>query len=229
MSKTIKLPVLSLTAAYTLNKELRDKGIPTIDRVLIAVSNKDFTTASGIIIPGGNKEEVPKKGTVIQKGLISSDYRHIDELIQIGSVVTYGNYAGKKVEPIDVEGFDLMVLSITEICYIERNPEYSEKQSSIKKESGEITKEYLVNKSEVYKDIYLRTVKVISDTLDILENDIYPYSSITNDMGADSLDLVELTMNIEKEFRISLPDKELKDIEDDKVVTIIEYLYKKLN
>lgn len=121
--KRMELPVLSLVAANTINNKLVGKGIPTTDRVLIAVSNKDFTTQSGIIIPGGNKEEVPRKGTIVQIGLISDDYSYLKDLLKIGNVVTYGNYAGKKVEPfdLDLDGFDLMVLSITEICYIESN------------------------------------------------------------------------------------------------------------
>lgn len=121
MSTTLKLPLLSAVAAKTVNENLKSKGIPTIDRIVIAVSNKDFQTSTGIIIPGGNKEDVPRRGTIVQVGNISTDYQYFKELLQIGSVVTYGNYAGKKIEPdcIQLDGFDLMVLSLTEICYIE--------------------------------------------------------------------------------------------------------------
>lgn len=120
-SRTFNLPTLSVVAAQTLNEKLNKIGLPTVDRVVIAVNNKDFTTSSGIIIPGGNKEDVPRRGTIVQVGKISEDYRYFEELLQIGSIITYGNYAGKKIEPedIELEGFDLMVLSLTEICYIE--------------------------------------------------------------------------------------------------------------
>lgn len=120
-SRTINLPTLEVVAAKTLNEKLNKIGLPTVDRVVIAVSNNDFTTSSGIIIPGGNKEDVPRRGTIVQVGKISEDYQYFKELLQIGSIITYGNYAGKKIEPdgIDIEGFDLMVLSLTEICYIE--------------------------------------------------------------------------------------------------------------
>lgn len=228
MSKTMKLPVLSLTAAYTVNQKLKNLGIPTIDRVLIAVSNKEFVRESGLIIPGGNKEDVPRKGTVVQKGPISSDYRHLDDIIQIGSVVTYGNYAGKKVEPIEVDGFDLMVLSITEICYIEKNLE--EPVQSEKSNKENITQEqFLEDKGDIYKDIYLRSIRVMANTLDLYESDIHPYSIIDRDMGADSLDIIELTMNLEKEFAISIPDMDVANLENHMVVTIVEYLYKRLN
>lgn len=120
-SRTINLPTLEVVAAKTLNEKLNKIGLPTVDRVVIAVSNNDFTTSSGIIIPGGNKEDVPRRGTIVQVGKISDDYQYFKELLQIGSIITYGNYAGKKIEPedIELEGFDLMVLSLTEICYIE--------------------------------------------------------------------------------------------------------------
>lgn len=120
MSK-LSIPLLSTEAAGTINLKLKELGQPTVDRVVIAVSNKDFTTNSGIIIPGGNKEEVPRKGTLVQVGLISDDYKYFRDLLNIGSMVTYGNYAGKKIEPsnLELDGFDLVVLSITEICYVE--------------------------------------------------------------------------------------------------------------
>lgn len=122
MQKNIlQLPVLSPVAANTVNQKLKEKGLPTVDRIVIAVSNKEFTTSTGLIIPSGQKEDVPRKGTIVQVGKISSDYEYFKELLQVGAVITYGNYAGKKIEPegIIIDGFDLMVLSLTEICYIE--------------------------------------------------------------------------------------------------------------
>lgn len=118
---TLRANVLSAEAARTINEKLTSAGIPTIDRVVIAVSNKDHTTESGIIIPGSVKEDVPKRGTIVQVGKITEENLYFKELLQIGAVITFGNYAGKKVEPqnIEIDGYDLMVLSLTEICYVE--------------------------------------------------------------------------------------------------------------
>lgn len=120
-TSTLKLPLLSTTAANTIHEKLNLVGLPTIDRVVLAVPNMEFKTNSGIIIPGGQKEDVPRKGTIVQVGMISEDYQYFKELLNIGSVITYGNYAGKKIEPdgVSIDGYDLMVLSLTEICYIE--------------------------------------------------------------------------------------------------------------
>lgn len=121
MTNNLTLPMLSKVAAENVNKKLEAIGIPTVDRVVIAISNKDFKTQSGIIIPGGNKEDVPKRGTIVQVGKISNEYSYFNDLLKVGSIITYGNYAGKKIEPseVELEGYDLMVLSLTEICYIE--------------------------------------------------------------------------------------------------------------
>lgn len=121
MTNNLTLPMLSKVAAENVNKKLEAIGIPTVDRVVIAISNKDFKTQSGIIIPGGNKEDVPKRGTIVQVGKISNEYFYFNDLLKVGSIITYGNYAGKKIEPseVELEGYDLMVLSLTEICYIE--------------------------------------------------------------------------------------------------------------
>lgn len=121
MDNRLHLPVLALDKAKEINEVLIKTGIPTVDRIVIAVSNQDFKTASGIIIPGGEKEDLPKKGTVVQVGNISTEYQYFKDLLQIGALVTFGNYAGKKIEPknIKIDGFDLTVLSLTEICYVE--------------------------------------------------------------------------------------------------------------
>ncbi len=44
------------------------------------------------------------------------------------------------------------------------------------------------------------------------ENEVTPEASFTNDLGADSLDTVELIMEFEKEFNLSIPDDEAEKI-----------------
>jgi len=44
------------------------------------------------------------------------------------------------------------------------------------------------------------------------ENEVTPEASFTNDLGADSLDTVELIMEFEKEFNIAIPDEEAEKI-----------------
>lgn len=54
--------------------------------------------------------------------------------------------------------------------------------------------------------------RIIVDKLGVDEADINPEASFTNDLGADSLDIVELVMEFEKEFNISIPDEDAEKI-----------------
>ena len=61
-------------------------------------------------------------------------------------------------------------------------------------------------------EISQRIKKIIMDRLGAEESEITPEASFTNDLGADSLDTVELIMELEKEFDISIPDDEAENI-----------------
>ena len=53
---------------------------------------------------------------------------------------------------------------------------------------------------------------IIVDKLGVDEADVVETASFTNDLGADSLDTVELIMEFEKEFGVSIPDEEAQKI-----------------
>ena len=53
---------------------------------------------------------------------------------------------------------------------------------------------------------------IIIDKLGVEESEVTPEASFTNDLGADSLDTVELIMEFEKEFNISIPDEQAEKI-----------------
>ncbi|EIM76160.1 acyl carrier protein [Nitritalea halalkaliphila LW7] len=53
---------------------------------------------------------------------------------------------------------------------------------------------------------------IIVDKLGVDEGEVTPEASFTNDLGADSLDTVELIMEFEKEFNISIPDEQAEQI-----------------
>lgn len=54
--------------------------------------------------------------------------------------------------------------------------------------------------------------KIIVDKLSVDEAEVKPEASFANDLGADSLDTVELIMEFEKEFSISIPDDQAEKI-----------------
>jgi acyl carrier protein len=66
--------------------------------------------------------------------------------------------------------------------------------------------------------------KIICEQLEVSEEDVVPEASFVDDLGADSLDQVELIMAMEEEFGISISDEEAE-----KIVTVrdaIEYIQK---
>ena len=62
------------------------------------------------------------------------------------------------------------------------------------------------------KDIKSRVIAIIVDKLGVDEKEVTPEASFTNDLGADSLDTVELIMEFEKEFNIAIPDDQAENI-----------------
>jgi acyl carrier protein len=61
-------------------------------------------------------------------------------------------------------------------------------------------------------EIALKVKSIIVDKLGVEESEVTPEASFTNDLGADSLDTVELIMEFEKEFNISIPDDQAENI-----------------
>ncbi len=61
-------------------------------------------------------------------------------------------------------------------------------------------------------DISARVKEIIAAKLDVNESEVVNEASFTNDLGADSLDTVELIMEFEKEFDLSIPDDEAEKI-----------------
>lgn len=54
--------------------------------------------------------------------------------------------------------------------------------------------------------------KIICEQLDVAEKDVVPGASFVDDLGADSLDQVELIMAMEEEFDVSIPDEDAEKI-----------------
>jgi len=61
-------------------------------------------------------------------------------------------------------------------------------------------------------DVNSRVVAIIVDKLGVDESEVAAEASFTNDLGADSLDTVELIMEFEKEFNIAIPDDQAEKI-----------------
>ena len=62
-------------------------------------------------------------------------------------------------------------------------------------------------------DIKDKVVAIIVDKLNVEQSEVTNEASFTNDLGADSLDTVELIMEFEKQFNISIPDDKAEAIQ----------------
>jgi len=76
-------------------------------------------------------------------------------------------------------------------------------------------------------DVEAKVKEIIMDKLGVEESQINPAASFTNDLGADSLDIVAHVMGFESVFDISIPDED-----SEKITTVgdaINYLKEKVN
>ena len=72
-------------------------------------------------------------------------------------------------------------------------------------------------------EIQEKVVKIIVDKLGVKESEVTPEATFTGDLGADSLDTVELVMEFEKEFGIQVADEEAEKFQTvGDVITYIE-------
>jgi|TARA_B110000483_G_scaffold225493_1_gene285169 acyl carrier protein len=73
--------------------------------------------------------------------------------------------------------------------------------------------------------VVLKVRKLIADALGVSEDEVVPGASFIEDLGADSLDIVELVMELEKEFEIAIEDDDAERIStvQDAVDYILEH------
>ena len=71
-------------------------------------------------------------------------------------------------------------------------------------------------------EIKNRIVEIIANQLGIEEDDVTAEASVIDDLGADSLDVVELVMALEEEFDLEIPDEEAEKIKS--VQNIFDYM-----
>jgi len=78
--------------------------------------------------------------------------------------------------------------------------------------------------------VFERIKKIVVEQLGVEENEVVPSASFVDDLGADSLDLVELIMSLEEEFGSPDNKVEIPDEDAEKIVTIqdaIDYIHER--
>lgn len=70
--------------------------------------------------------------------------------------------------------------------------------------------------------VFEKVKQIIADKLSLDEDEITMEASFIDDLGADSLDIVELIMALEDEFDMEIPDEEVENIST--VADVVEYI-----
>jgi acyl carrier protein len=70
-----------------------------------------------------------------------------------------------------------------------------------------------------------KVISIIVEQLDVTQEECVPEASFINDLGADSLDLVELIMEMEETFDVQIADSELEKIRS--IKDVLDYLRNK--
>ena len=71
-----------------------------------------------------------------------------------------------------------------------------------------------------------RVKKIIAEQLGVEEDDVIPEAKFVEDLGADSLDTVELVMALEEEFEIEIPDEDAEKIQT--VASAVDFIKEKV-
>lgn len=74
--------------------------------------------------------------------------------------------------------------------------------------------------------VFDKVKKIVVDQLDVEEDKVTEAASITDDLGADSLDVVDLVMSFEEEFDIEIPDDQVEKIKT--VGDIVKFIEEKV-
>ena len=76
-------------------------------------------------------------------------------------------------------------------------------------------------------EVYAKVNSIIVEQLGVKEEDLKPEASFIDDLGADSLDTVELVMALEEEFDTEIPDEDAEKIRN--VKDVYDYIDSKVN
>ncbi|MBD2743097.1 acyl carrier protein [Coleofasciculus sp. FACHB-1120] len=72
------------------------------------------------------------------------------------------------------------------------------------------------------EEIFARVKKIVAEQLEVAPDEVTPQANFANDLGADSLDTVELVMALEEEFDIEIPDEAAEQIAT--VQAVVDYI-----
>ena len=79
----------------------------------------------------------------------------------------------------------------------------------------------------INKALFIRVKKILREQLNVRDKEVVPTARIVKDLGADSLDVVEIIMTLEETFDIEIPDQDAEKLR--RVQDVVRYLDKRLS
>ena len=76
-------------------------------------------------------------------------------------------------------------------------------------------------------ELETRVTSIVKQQLDVEQAQLVPEANLLDDLGADSLDVVELVMALEEEFKIEVPDEDVENMRT--IKDIVDYVGAKAN
>ena len=76
------------------------------------------------------------------------------------------------------------------------------------------------------EDISSKVIRIIADKLGLDKSEVRPDATLTGDLGADSLDTVELMMALEEKFDLEIPDEDAEKLKS--VRDAVDYIWDKI-
>ena len=76
-------------------------------------------------------------------------------------------------------------------------------------------------------EILEKVQSIIAEKLSVDAADVTPEKSFTNDLGADSLDVIDILMTVEDEFNIEVPDEDAENVKT--VAQMVDYIKEKIS
>jgi acyl carrier protein len=144
-----------------------------------------------------------------------------DYIIEQGQITSHKSLVASNLEKASD-------LAVANLFWYFRVRDESEDESEL--DADETTTATVVAESfsndKVKQQIYEKLKAVVAKQLEVDASEVTINANFANDLGADSLDAVELTMAIEEEFDIEIPDEAAENIET--VQQAVDYIYKKL-
>jgi len=169
-------------------------------------SNSPFANQTNDNSPFNQSLAIPTQETPSSELAKEEPHKEIEQEVE-QKHRTHGNINTTAIP--SAEPNSMLTNEVPEVKAINATTKDASKPEASKKKEQEMTAS---PENQNASNIRVRLDKILIDKLGVEQDEIHDQASIMNELGADSLDIVELGMEVEREFNILIPDEELEKI-----------------